>query len=156
MHARCSQCHTFRGQGGKVGPDLTDIGRKGAPRSTATSPRRVRRSSPTIRRTPSRPRTDRSSSESSAAEGADAIRVTDTNAKSTVIRRDQIEQIRPSATSIMPVGLAATSGDAAIRDLIAFLCQQTVSPRRSSSFRASPCYFRSSSQRFTMRYLDEA
>ena len=27
--ARCSQCHAFRGQGGKVGPDLTEIGKKG-------------------------------------------------------------------------------------------------------------------------------
>ena len=27
--ARCSQCHAFRGQGGKVGPDLTEIGQKG-------------------------------------------------------------------------------------------------------------------------------
>jgi putative heme-binding domain-containing protein len=55
------------------------------------------------------------------AEGALAIRVTDTNAKSTVISRAQIQQIRPSATSIMPVGLAATLGDAAVRDLLAYL-----------------------------------
>ena len=27
--ARCSQCHTFRGKGGTVGPDLTEIGKKG-------------------------------------------------------------------------------------------------------------------------------
>ena len=26
---RCSQCHAFRGRGGTVGPDLTEIGRKG-------------------------------------------------------------------------------------------------------------------------------
>ena len=56
------------------------------------------------------------------AEGAAAIRVTDTNAKSTVVARTQIQEIRPSASSIMPVGLAAILGEAAIRDLIAFLC----------------------------------
>ncbi len=40
------------------------------------------------------------------AEGASAIRVTDTNAKVTTLNRDEIDQIRPSGTSIMPVGLA--------------------------------------------------
>ena len=39
------------------------------------------------------------------AEGADAIRVTDTNAKSTTVRRDKVQEIRPSATSIMPPDL---------------------------------------------------
>ena len=63
---------------------------------------------------------DRYWSESSAPRGDELIRVTDTNAKSTEIRRGQIQQIRPSGTSIMPVGLAAMLGDAAIRDLIAF------------------------------------
>ena len=55
------------------------------------------------------------------AEGADSIRVTDTNAKSSILRRDEIDQIRPSATSIMPVGLAAAIGQSGLRDLMAYL-----------------------------------
>jgi putative heme-binding domain-containing protein len=55
------------------------------------------------------------------SEGGDAIRVTDTNAQAALVPRGQVLQIRPSATSIMPVGLTATLGDTAIRDLIAFL-----------------------------------
>src|SRR5207302_10149262 len=29
LQARCEQCHAFRGRGGTVGPDLTEIGLKG-------------------------------------------------------------------------------------------------------------------------------
>jgi putative heme-binding domain-containing protein len=55
------------------------------------------------------------------AEAADSIRVTDTNAKTTSFLRSEIEQIRPSGTSIMPVGLAAGLGESNLRDLIAYL-----------------------------------
>ena len=34
---------------------------------------------------------------------------------------EEIDQIRPSGTSIMPVGLAGGLGEAGVRDLIAFL-----------------------------------
>ena len=122
--ARCSQCHTFKGQGAKVGPDLTDIGRKGAAeiyRNIAAPSANIEPdyTSYTVATTDGKIAVG-----IVRAEGAGAIRVTDTNAKSTVIPRDQIGQIRPSANSIMPVGLAATLGDAAIRDLIAFLCHK--------------------------------
>ena len=42
-------------------------------------------------------------------------------AKVTVIPRAQMDDFRPSATSIMPVGLAAAIGPERLRDLIAFL-----------------------------------
>ncbi|HMF38677.1 MAG TPA: hypothetical protein VKF17_18705 [Isosphaeraceae bacterium] len=53
--------------------------------------------------------------------GADAICITDRGAKTTTLRRDEIDQIRPSGTSIMPLGLAGGLGEAGVRDLIAFL-----------------------------------
>jgi putative heme-binding domain-containing protein len=55
------------------------------------------------------------------AEGADAIRVSDTEAKTTVVPRAEIEELRPSATSIMPVGLVGAIGEAGMRDLVAYL-----------------------------------
>ena len=55
------------------------------------------------------------------AEDADRIRVTDTNAHAVLIRRRDLDQIRPSANSIMPVGLTGVLGAAALRDLIAYL-----------------------------------
>jgi putative heme-binding domain-containing protein len=119
--ARCAQCHAFRGQGGKVGPDLTDVGRKGR----AEIYRSIALPSAVIE-------PDYTSYTIAAkagqiavgvvrAEGPDAIKVTDTNARETVIHRDQIQEIRPSATSIMPPGMAAALGDAAVRDIIAYL-----------------------------------
>ena len=119
--ARCSQCHTFRGQGSKVGPDLTDIGKKGraeiyraiAAPSAAIEPDFASFSVAT--------KNGQVVVGVVRAEGADAIRVTDTNAHATTIPRQEIDQIRPSANSIMPVGLTGALGDAAVRDLIAFL-----------------------------------
>ncbi|HEX3450557.1 MAG TPA: PQQ-dependent sugar dehydrogenase, partial [Isosphaeraceae bacterium] len=55
------------------------------------------------------------------ADGASAIRVLDVNGQSTVIPRSQIEELRPSTTSIMPAGLAGALGEARMRDLLAFL-----------------------------------
>jgi putative heme-binding domain-containing protein len=119
--ARCAQCHTYRGKGGTAGPDLTEIGKKGraeiyrgiAAPSAAIEPEYTSFTVAT--------RSGEVVVGLVRAEGPDAIRVTDTNAKSTIIPREQIDQVRPSGTSIMPVGLAAMLGDAAVRDLIAFL-----------------------------------
>ncbi len=118
---RCSQCHTFRGQGGKVGPDLTDIAKKGR----AEIYRAIAAPSAVIE--PDFASFSVATKNGQVivgvvrADGADAIRVTDTNAHGTTIPRQEIDQIRPSANSIMPVGLTGALGDAAVRDLIAFL-----------------------------------
>jgi putative heme-binding domain-containing protein len=119
--ARCSQCHAFRGQGGKIGPDLTEIGKRGR----AEIYRNIAAPSASIE--PDYNSYTVATKDGQVvvgvvrAEGPTAIRVTDTNAKATVIERGQIAQIRPSGTSIMPVGLAAQLGDSAVRDIIAYL-----------------------------------
>jgi putative heme-binding domain-containing protein len=119
--ARCSQCHTFRGQGGQAGPDLSDIGRKSraeiyrsiAAPSAAIDPDYTTYTIVTM--------SGQVVAGLARAEGADMIRVVDQSAHAIRVPRDQIQQIRPSATSIMPVGLTATLGDTAIRDIIAYL-----------------------------------
>jgi putative heme-binding domain-containing protein len=120
-HARCAQCHVFRGQGEKVGPDLTDIERKGR----AEIYRSIAAPSADIEPAYSAYTVITKNGQVVAgmvrAEGALMIRVTDTNAHTTLISRSQVDQIRPSASSIMPVGLTATMGASAIRDIIAFL-----------------------------------
>jgi putative heme-binding domain-containing protein len=129
--ARCAQCHTFRGQGGKVGPDLTEIG---ARKSRAEIYREIAAPSAAIEPgyTPYTvaTRDGRVVVGVVRAEGADAIRVTDTNARETLVRRGEIQEIRPSATSIMPPGVAAGMGEAGVRDLIAFLVSPAGSNRR--------------------------
>jgi putative heme-binding domain-containing protein len=119
--ARCSQCHAFRGQGGKAGPDLTEIGRKSraeiyraiAVPSAAIEPDYTSYTVAT--------RDGQVVAGVVRAEGADSIRVVDTNARVMLVLRSQIQEIRPSATSIMPAGLAAALGDSSVRDLIAYL-----------------------------------
>ena len=118
---RCSQCHAFGGRGGSVGPDLTDIGRKGKEqiyRSIAAPSAEIL---PDYVPYTVATRDGRVFAGVVRAEGADAIRVTDTGSKTTTLWRDEIDQIRPSGTSIMPVGLTGGLGEAGIRDLIAYL-----------------------------------
>jgi hypothetical protein len=55
--------------------------------------------------------------------------VTDTDAKTTVVRKDEIEDLRPSSGSIMPVGLIGVLGEAKVRDLLAFLATQPETKR---------------------------
>jgi putative heme-binding domain-containing protein len=127
--ARCAHCHMFRGEGGKVGPDLTDVASKGR----ADIYRNIAAPSATIE--PDYTTYTVATKEGQVvsgvvrAEGPEEIRVTDTNAKTTTIRRDQIQEIRPSATSIMPPGLTAALGDSAVRDIIAYLTSPAAANR---------------------------
>jgi putative heme-binding domain-containing protein len=130
--ARCAQCHLFRGDGGKVGPDLTDIASKGR----AEIYRSIAAPSATIE--PDYTTYTVATTEGQVlsgvvrAEGPEEIRVTDTNARTATVRRDQIQDIRPSATSIMPPGLAGALGDSAIRDLVAYLTSPAPVPKPAS------------------------
>ncbi len=100
--ARCSQCHVFRGQGAQVATDLTEIERKGRAeiyRSIAAPGAAIE---PPYATYTIITRTGQVVAGMARAEGADAIRVTDTNAHTTVIGRSEIEQIRPSAPRSCP------------------------------------------------------
>jgi putative heme-binding domain-containing protein len=127
--ARCSQCHAFRGQGGKVGPDLTEVGKK----SRAEIYRAIAAPSASIEPEFMSYSVATKSGQVVVglvrAEGPDAIRITDTNAHATTIPRREIDQIRPSANSIMPVGLTGALGEPAMRDLIAYLTDRSASPQ---------------------------
>ncbi len=118
---RCAYCHVFRGEGGHVGPDLTPIVSKGRAelyRSIAAPSAAIAADFTTYTVAT---RDGQVFAGVVHAEGAEAIRVTDTNAKATTVRRDAIQEIRPSATSIMPPGLAAAIGQSGVRDLLAYL-----------------------------------
>ncbi len=133
---RCAQCHVFRGQGGKVGPDLTEVGRKGRAeiyRSIAAPSAAIE---PDYTSYTVATKAGQVVAGLVRAEGPDTIQVTDTNAHATVIRRDEVREIRPSATSIMPPGLASALGDAAVRDLIAYLTSPEPPPGDQTPGRA--------------------
>jgi putative heme-binding domain-containing protein len=121
--ARCSQCHAIGGRGGTSGPDLSDVGRKGRDqiyRSIAAPSAEI---APDYMTYTIASKAGQVMAGLVRAQGAETIQVTDTSAKTTTIARAEIDQIRPSGTSIMPVGLAATLGPSNLRDLIAFLCK---------------------------------
>lgn len=129
--AKCSNCHKAHGVGqAEIGPDLTSLG--GSDRdwvyhnivepSASIHPdyfswvvafKDGRIAMGTVR-----------------AEGADAIRVGDIDAKFATYPRDQVEELRPSPTSIMPVGLLGAIGEEQARDLLAFLTQPTKNAAR--------------------------
>ncbi len=119
--AKCATCHKVRGEGGEVGPDLTDL----VHRDRAWAYRNINEPSASIQ-----PdyvpytvllKDGRVLAGIVRAEGADAIRVVDTAAKATVIPKADVEELKPSATSIMPVGLLGPVGEEGTRDLLAYL-----------------------------------
>ncbi len=119
--AKCATCHKVRGEGGDVGPDLSDLAR----RDRAWVYRQLNEPSAVIHPdyVPYTVLTKdgRVLAGIVRAEGAEAIKVTNTEAKSTVIPKSDIEELKPSATSIMPVGLLGALGEERVRDLVAFL-----------------------------------
>lgn len=120
--AKCSNCHKAHGVGqAAIGPDLSSLG--GADRAWVYH--NIVEPSASIH-----PdyfswvvamKDGRIAMGVVRAEGADAIRVGDIDAKFTTYPRDQVEELRPSPTSIMPVGLMAAIGEEQARDLLAFL-----------------------------------
>jgi putative heme-binding domain-containing protein len=128
--ARCSSCHKIRGQGGTVGPDLSDLPKL----DLASLYRDIRMPSAIIN-----PnyysyvvalRDGQVITGIVHAESAHAIRVTDTDAKDRIIARTEIEEMRPTHSSIMPEGLVAALGDDKVRDLLAFL----MAPEKANPF----------------------
>jgi putative heme-binding domain-containing protein len=119
--ARCSACHKVREQGGTVGPDLSDLARS----DLASVYRDIREPSafihPDYASYVVALRDGQVATGIVRAQGADAIRVTDTDAKERIIPRAEIEELRPTHSSIMPEGLVGALGEAKVRDLLAFL-----------------------------------
>ena len=119
--AKCANCHRVRGKGGVVGPDLTDL----AGRDRAWVYQNIVEPSASIHPdylswTVSM-KDGRIAMGVVRAEGADSLKVADIDAKQTVIPRVEVEEIRPSASSIMPVGLLGALGEEGTRDLLAYL-----------------------------------
>jgi putative heme-binding domain-containing protein len=119
--AKCSTCHKVRGLGGDIGPDLgalvgrdpAEVYRDIAEPNVVIKPEYVRYTVAL--------KDGRVAVGIVRAEGADTIRVLDTDGKETRFPRSEVEELRASGTSIMPVGLAGALGKDKMRDLLAFL-----------------------------------
>lgn len=119
--AKCSQCHAVAGQGGKIGPELTGLKGK--------SPELVFHhiNTPSDRIHPGYESFTVALKGGQVAMGVvrwlneNQMEILDTDAKSLKIAPEDIEELRPSTSSVMPSGLAGTLGEAAMRDLVEFL-----------------------------------
>ncbi len=118
--AKCGTCHTIRGKGGRVGPDLSNL----AHRDVASILRDI--VEPNAMLNPDYvPYTVALHKGEPLdglvrAEGADKIRVVDVTAKETIVAMKDVREMHPRSVSIMPEGFKAL-GDAKLRDLMLFL-----------------------------------
>jgi putative heme-binding domain-containing protein len=119
--AKCATCHKINGKGGDVGPDLTNQ----ADRDLAAIYRDINEPSAVIH--PDYVQYIVATKDGQVvagivrAEGPDAIKVTDANAKATIIPRSEIDDLRPGSASLMPVGLVGAIGEENVKDLISYL-----------------------------------
>ncbi len=139
--SRCSTCHAIRGQGGHLGPDLGNL----AHRDAASILRDLREPDAAINPdylSYSVALTDgRVLLGTLRAENAQSLRIGDSQAKETVVAAEEVEQIVPQATSMMPKDLLKPFNPRDIDDLVAFLmapapaaeAQSEGSPARTAS-----------------------
>ncbi len=125
--ALCSRCHTIRGEGGKIGPDLSNL----AQRDYASVLRDIREPSATIN-------PDHVAYVVEMKDGRTLIGVPrtengkvilgDQTGKEFTLNKNGIESMRPSPTSIMPEGIDKVLGPEKLRDLLTFLLTEPLQP----------------------------
>lgn len=121
--ARCAVCHSMRGEGGKVAPDL-------AP-SAQRDPEAVLRDilEPNAALNPDFVNYNVEMADGRVLSGvvlsqdAERLLLADVEARELPLPRSQIRQFRASALSLMPEGFKALGPDK-LRDLVAFLCAE--------------------------------
>jgi putative membrane-bound dehydrogenase-like protein len=121
-HAACATCHTVRGEGGHVGPDLSRIGAARTGRDLLES---IVFPSASFARgyEPFVVATDDGRVQTGVVvlETGDSIVLATSDRLEIAIPRRSIEAIEPSRVSVMPRGLEANLSDAELADLLAFL-----------------------------------
>jgi putative heme-binding domain-containing protein len=125
--ALCSRCHQVGGQGGRIGPDLSNL----TQRDYASVLRDVRQPSAAIN-------PDYLSYFVELTDGrlltgvvrteGDRLVVGDSAGKETAVPRNKVESLTPSPISVMPEGLDKTLGPDKLRDLLTFLLTEPLLP----------------------------
>ncbi len=119
--ARCAACHQVSGRGGAIGPDLSNQ----AGRDLASIYREINDPSafidPEYQPFVVAKKDGQVAVGLVRAAGSDGLRVVDTASQTTEVRRVDVAELRPSASSIMPAGLIGVLGEQKMRDLLAYL-----------------------------------
>jgi putative heme-binding domain-containing protein len=118
--ALCIKCHSVHGEGGKIGPDLSNL----AERDLDSVVRDITLPSAAIH-------PDYLSYSIALRDGrvlngpirteGDRLRIGNEKGDESVVAKSEVEELKPQAVSIMPEGLAKTLGPARMKDLLAFL-----------------------------------
>ncbi|HVV00333.1 MAG TPA: ThuA domain-containing protein, partial [Verrucomicrobiae bacterium] len=118
---KCYTCHRIRGEGGTVGPDLSNLVAK----DPASVLRDIKEPSASIN-------PDYVAYHVSLKDGSDMtgfvrsqnehlLGIVGTDGKTKLVPRNQVEQLVPSSVSLMPEGLLTALKRAQVRDLLTFL-----------------------------------
>ena len=118
--AACSKCHKIRGEGGEIGPDLSNLPK----RDYASVVRDI--TQPSFAINPDYVAQVVVTSDGRVLTGTvrtdkDRLIVSDQQGKQTSLTRDDIEEIHASDKSIMPEGIPRVLGPDRLRDLLTFL-----------------------------------
>jgi putative heme-binding domain-containing protein len=120
--AACIVCHRIAGNGGQIGPDLTRIGQVRATRDLAEA---ILFPSATLANGYESYTVATQAGQVSTGlirrETADAIHLVTTDRAEVRVRRAEIEEITPSAVSVMPQGIDQLLAPEQLLDLVAFL-----------------------------------
>lgn len=126
--AKCSACHTLRGEGTKIGPDLTNL---------------VHRDPESVLRDVTQPSAainpefvpyalhlsdGRTLTGLVRAEADGQLRVTNGDAQQQVVAANDVERLEASTKSIMPDGISDKLGPQGVRDLLTFLLLPPATP----------------------------
>jgi putative heme-binding domain-containing protein len=128
----CSRCHQLNGRGGKVGPDLSTVGQSMSREKLLTS---IVKPSQEI--APQYIAWQVALRDGTTVIGIPALgpsesdqRYTDTNGKVVTVKPEDVEERRPSPTSLMPEKLVTTMTAQEFRDLVAYLRQPSAGEGR--------------------------
>lgn len=127
--SQCSKCHRVRGEGGDIGPDLSNL----IHRDYASVLRDIRMPSAAINPDHLTYLVDLKDGRSFTGvikQQAGQMRIADSAGKETIIRVADVEAISPSTISIMPEGLEKSLGPDGMRDLLTFLLTEPLTPAK--------------------------
>jgi putative heme-binding domain-containing protein len=125
--ARCAECHTVRGQGGTIGPDLSNL----AQRDYASVLRDIREPSFAINPdhiTYSLALVDGRVLTGTVRSEGRSLRIGDSQGRETLLARSEVEAMQPQLVSTMPEGLVPILGAARLKDLLTFLLAPELRP----------------------------
>ncbi len=126
---KCATCHRLRGEGGVIGPDLSNL----VARDAGSVLRDIKEPSASIN--PDYVAYQMKHRDGSELTGfirtqdGDSLHLVEADGKETTVRVTDVKELRPSSLSLMPAGLLDTLKDGQVRDLLTFLLHEP--PKRT-------------------------